>query len=208
MTELAEVRIDGVLHALGGPQIRHGRIPAWWRESQDLNVSIDIHRGVFYDHVQNRGGGVLALVETVLSCDRGSALAFLVAQGFIESRRFTWEQRREHLRRREEAGNTAEVIECWRGAYVSELNMRKVAAIGSGDDAALTDAASLCHVLENGSAQDVIQEFIRHKTANPSAMARFISLGQERHHEDRRIAAAVTLLLAQVAELEALQNAH
>ena len=84
MADLASVRILDAWRALGGPEPRRGRAPAWWRGSRDPNVKIDAARGIFYDHVTSSGGGVLALVETVLSCNRAAALTWLEDEGFIE----------------------------------------------------------------------------------------------------------------------------
>ena len=100
LNDFSQVRVLDVWRALGGPEPRRGRAPAFWRRSHDPNVSIDAERNVFYDHAQNRGGGVLALVETALDCSRPEALAWLEDEGFIEHRTLTRKQRREHAQRK------------------------------------------------------------------------------------------------------------
>ncbi len=208
MSGLSQVRVLDVWRILGGPEPRHGRAPAWWRKSRDANVSFDIERNVFYDHVQNRGGGVLALVETALNCDRAEALAWLEGEGFIEPRTLTHEQRCEYARRRGKASSAALDIERWRCAFIVELNRRKPAAVKTGDDEALKHAASLCNVLENGSPADIVREFIRQRAGDPADVARFIALGEKRNYEDRWITAQVVLRLARAAESEDFSRAE
>jgi hypothetical protein len=162
MNALSQVRFIEVWRTLGGPEIRSGRAPAWWWGSRDPNVSIDPERGAFYDHVQNRGGEVLVLVETVLNCDRAHALAWLGEEGFIESRHLSREERREYARRKSQATSASVDIGYWRRAFIPELNARKLTAVQVGDDEALGRAASLCNALKNGSPADTIREFIRH----------------------------------------------
>jgi hypothetical protein len=171
-------------------------------------VSIDTERGVFYDHVQNCGGGVMALVEIVLNCNRASALAWLESEGFIEPRRLTHEQRREHARRRDEATSAALDIAHWRIAFILELNTCKAAAAQTWNDVALGRAASLCNLLENGSPADVVREFIRQRMADPATVARFVALGQERDEEARRITTRVVHLLARAVGREDFNRAE
>ena len=65
--------------SLGGGDLGHGRGVAFWRGGDGLNVSLDEAKGVFFDHAHGTGGGILALVETVLGCDRPAALRWLAA---------------------------------------------------------------------------------------------------------------------------------
>ena len=64
MVELAEV-----IAVLGGPEVRHGRVPAWWRGGDGLNISVDGEQ--WFDHVANEGGGPLQLAQTVLGETEG-----------------------------------------------------------------------------------------------------------------------------------------
>jgi hypothetical protein len=113
---VSEVGILDTLRALGGPEPQRGRVPAWWRGSRDMNVSIDAEQNVFYDHVLNSSRGVLTLIKTVLNCGRAAALAWLEGEGLIEPRTLTPEQRRDHARRRGAARSLALDIESWRCA--------------------------------------------------------------------------------------------
>jgi hypothetical protein len=206
MGDLSSLRILDVWRVLGGPEPRRERVPAWWRGSRDLNVRVDAERGVFFDHVENRGGGVLALVETVLNCDRAAALAWLEEAGFISARTSTRDQRREYARRKESASTAADDIVCWRDAFAQDLNARKLAAMDAEDDESLARAASLCNRIENGSPEDVIREFFRHRGADPVDVARLIELGRTRERDARRATAEFVLLLARVSESESLRN--
>ena len=51
------------------------------------SLSVDVDRGVYYDHENGRGGGVLAMVEHALGTDRAGALEWLEGLGFIPARR-------------------------------------------------------------------------------------------------------------------------
>lgn len=73
-----------VWNALGGGPIRttgrgKGRGAAFWRNSRDLNVAIDLNRGsgVWFDHVSGVGGGPVSLVAEVFKCSRTEASRWL-----------------------------------------------------------------------------------------------------------------------------------
>lgn len=83
---LRDVNIVAVVRALGGPEPRGGRLRAWWRDGDGLNVAIDPTKGQWYDHARGEGGGVLSLVRNVILVDDAGALAWLTGQGFLEDR--------------------------------------------------------------------------------------------------------------------------
>ena len=79
---LASIKISQVYRALGGPELRcsghdcyRGR--AWWRDGDGLSISLDDTRGVWYDHRDGEGGGILDLVIHVHGCARADALHFV-----------------------------------------------------------------------------------------------------------------------------------
>ena len=76
--DLADLRILDVWEALGGGRIRGRRGQAFWRGGDGYSVALDAVRNCWFDHRDSRGGGVLALVETALSCDRRAALRWLI----------------------------------------------------------------------------------------------------------------------------------
>jgi hypothetical protein len=59
---------------------------AFWRNGDGFNVAIDCERGVWHDHAHGEGGGILALVQTALGCDKPGAVAWLEQNGFIAAR--------------------------------------------------------------------------------------------------------------------------
>jgi hypothetical protein len=206
--KLALLRLNlDVWRALGGGPLRGKRGKAFWRGGDGYSIALDTAKGTWYDHRDGRGGGVLALIETALGCSRAHALRWLEGEGFIEPRTLTLEQRREHAQRRATSGTVALDIAHWRYAFTAELNASKLAAAKADCDEALGRAASLCNVLENGSPQDIVREFIRHRANNPADVARLIAAGMKREQEARRITAEVVLLLARVAEWEDFRNA-
>lgn len=71
------VNISTVWRALGGGQLRGRRGQAWWRGGDGWNVSLDDRGGVWYDHREGTGGGVLDLIQHVRGCTRREALLWL-----------------------------------------------------------------------------------------------------------------------------------
>lgn len=200
MPNLSSVHILDVWRALGGPEPKRGRAPAWWRDGDNPQaVSLNEEKGCWHDFREHSGGGVLALVKTVLNCDQATALRWLEGQGLIKGRTFTPEDRREYALRTEVAEAAAHAIENWRDALTLELNGRKLTAASRGDYAALAFVAPICNTLENGSAEEVVREFIRQQAGNPSEVARLVAAGQESALEGQRITADVVLLLARAA---------
>lgn len=86
MSDLRSVPIGAVIQALGGPEVKGGRIKAWWRDGDGLNVAVDAAKGQWFDHARGEGGGVLSLIKSVRLTDNAGALAWLTEQGFIEDR--------------------------------------------------------------------------------------------------------------------------
>jgi hypothetical protein len=84
MLNITEIKnradISKVFAALGG-EMRGKRGNAFWRGSQDFNLSLDAEKGLWHDFVSGEGGDVFKLVETALGCDFRGALEWLA--GFI-----------------------------------------------------------------------------------------------------------------------------
>jgi hypothetical protein len=73
----ARARIADVWLALGGPELKGRRGVGFWRGGSGLSVSVDLEKGVWYDHVDAQGGGVVELVMVARGCDFRAALAWL-----------------------------------------------------------------------------------------------------------------------------------
>ncbi len=71
------VPISEVWRMLSGGPIRHGRGRAFWRNGDGWNVSLVDERGVWHDHRDHVGGGVLDLIAHVNGGTRADALKWL-----------------------------------------------------------------------------------------------------------------------------------
>lgn len=153
-----------------------------------------------------RETGETVLVHCFAGCPQRDVIAALRERGLWpqpNGQQWSPAAKRQYARRGAEAQAAAEDVAFWRSALMPELNARKISALHAGDDDdALARAASMCHVLDNGSPADVIREFIRQREANPAEVRRLIAVGRERELEARRITAEVVLLLARVAARE------
>lgn len=97
---LASIRFFDVWSALGGGPLRAKRGKAFWRNGDGYNVAVDVAKGTWRDYRDGTGGGVLALVETVLRCSRSDALRWLEKNLGLDSRRsFSHQERTEHAKR-------------------------------------------------------------------------------------------------------------
>jgi len=76
-TILSGTSIVEVWHALGGGEIRHGRGQAFWRGGDGWSASIDDNRGLWFDHRDCVGGGILDLIQHVRGGTRVEALQWL-----------------------------------------------------------------------------------------------------------------------------------
>lgn len=197
---LENIPILDVWSALGGGPLQGRRGKALWRGGDGFCVALDPERNVFFDHRDGRGGGILELAEVALGCDRRTALEWLETNCGLDSRRpLSVNERRVFAERRLAASSFAEDITNWRAGLIPELNARKIAAVESGDDDALSRAASICNTLENGSPIDFAREFHGHRASDPADVERLIAIGQAYELEAQRIAAEAVLLLARAA---------
>ena len=201
MEALDSVRILEVWRALGGPELRRGRAPAFWRSGDNPQaIAVHAEKGCWYDYRDNVGGGVLQLVQHVNGCDQSGALRWLQYQGLIESRTLPRAQRRAHEQCRGVARTFAGEIGHWKSAYIQQLNRIKFAANESGNDAVMAIAAPLCHVLENGSPDDIIREFSRHRDTDPAELARLIAIGEDDEDHSQGITLWWVLSMAQLGD--------
>jgi hypothetical protein len=197
---LSSVPIAEVWERLGGGEIRNGRGRAFHRDGDGFNVALDLERELWFDHAAGVGGGIVALVQTARNCDRRAALAWLHAEGFLEDRPFSPEERRAYSRCRVAASVVARDVEHWRAALAEELNARKLKA---AEDSGLEAVPPLCFVLECGPPEAVAREFFRYRRANPDEAAVLIKAGRARWEESQRLAAVLVVVLARVAGSEA-----
>jgi hypothetical protein len=102
--------ITHVWLALGGPEPKRGRAPAFYRNGDNpQTVSLNDAKQCWYDHRDGKGGGVLDLIQRVLGCDRARAMRWLSSFTGIplEDRPFTTAERRQYARQRAKADRLA-----------------------------------------------------------------------------------------------------
>jgi hypothetical protein len=182
---LDRVPITAVWEALGGKPLRFHRAPAIWRDTKDRNVALNDDKGTWYDHARGEGGGILDLIRRVRDGGRKDALRWLGDRFGIplSEPRWTPEQRAEWSRQRRAAERAARPLaQCalwWLQERAAELNEMKRAAVRIDHidvDALAFAARELCR-LDNLTADDVLQEYLRHKQEHPSECAGLVLAG-------------------------------
>lgn len=75
---ITSTTITKVWLGLGGDPLKRGRARAFYRDGDNQQaVSFNDSKGVWFDHRDSTGGGVLDLIQRVLGCDRAGALRWL-----------------------------------------------------------------------------------------------------------------------------------
>ena len=125
---LDRAKITEVWTGLGGGPLRHNRGSAWWRNSTSRSVSLLPDKNCWCDHKAGEGGGgVLALIQHALACDKAAALEWLADfHGVsLDNRPLSIDQRRVWRRKRSSAkARGAELIQ-WREALLREIRQRR-----------------------------------------------------------------------------------
>jgi hypothetical protein len=116
---------------LGGDAPKHGRAPAFYRGGDNPQaVSLDDRRGLWYDHRERVGGGVLKLIQHVRGCDRQKALHWLADLIGVEvidretthaERTALADRRERELRKMQEAELFRRAAECIAEHVLEEL---------------------------------------------------------------------------------------
>jgi len=70
-------RISELLPALGGPEVKRGRCPAWFRGGDSDSLSVNDRFGSWHDFKTGQHGGILDLIELALGCSRREAVKWL-----------------------------------------------------------------------------------------------------------------------------------
>jgi hypothetical protein len=72
-----------VARLLGEPNQRLSKPPKDIRYGTHGSLAVDLSHGVFFDHENQRGGGVFELVASQLGCDREGAIDWLRQEGLL-----------------------------------------------------------------------------------------------------------------------------
>jgi hypothetical protein len=116
--------LSQVWDALGGSPPKRGRARAFFRDGDNpFAVSLNDEKGVWFDHRDNIGGGVLDLIQRIRGCDRRAALRWLAELNGItlDDHPLTDTERREYARQRAEASE----LVAWKGQLVDALKRER-----------------------------------------------------------------------------------
>jgi hypothetical protein len=198
---IAATTISKVWVGLGGDEPRHNRGKAFWRDGHGQNVSLDDAKGVWHDHKDGAGGGVLDLIQKARGCTRVEALKWLADFAGIplDEQHSTPAERRRYTEQRDDARRVAREIGYWRRAAILELNEAKLI---DDDSPRWRSAASLCHSLENGSADDVAREWRRCLGEDEPNVRRLIIAGAEREQLEKQVTQDAVDLIASAVEAD------
>ncbi len=124
---LDSASITEVWAALGGPRLRRGRGQAWWRSGDGYNIALDESKGAWFDHARGKGGGILALIETTLACDRRCALSWLADHlgALLDDNPLSETERRAYAERRRKAKARARELTEWREGSLFDLRAER-----------------------------------------------------------------------------------
>jgi len=154
---VSSTTVTSVWLALGGDQpSRFGRARAFYRDGNNWQaVSLNDEKGVWYDHRDHVGGGILSLVQHVRKCNRADAARWVadLIGATLDDRPMTRADRREYARRRAQAEREAIALLRWkeghraalRAAYHRLWKLHHACThyiIANGLDTAMGDAAA------------------------------------------------------------------
>lgn len=192
---LSHVTVTRVWCGLGGPPPCRGRAPAWWRNSQTLNISLSDAKGAWYDFARDEGGGILDLVQHVRGCERREALRWLAGLAGVplEDRPLTATEKRNYAQAKREAAPLARAALWWWQARLSELeDLKRGAARPEGMDIeALAAAAQEAYRLQDLSAGEVVQTHLHMKRADPHGTGQLVRIGETWERACRAVLRAV-----------------
>ena len=197
--------ISSVWVELGGDAPKHGRASAFFRDGNNPQaVSLNDDKGAWFDHRDNKGGGVLDLVQRVQGCARSDALKWLAEQNGVtlEDRETTATERRAFARRRARADADTQRVLDWASGLLSEIEgtlARETAeALGAGVDptALLAKMHRTAHWLRTATAHDLVGEYGRAVAADEAEVARLEAVGRDDREDAERVTWAVVDILA------------
>lgn len=192
------VRISEIWSALGGGPLRQGRGPAFWRDGDGLNVSLNDQKGVWHDFVSGEGGGVLDLVQRVRGGSRADALQFVadVAGVTLESKPLSKGDRREYALHRRQARSLAQQCAWWVRAVVQALERLKAQAYEDGDIHTLACSGRELYSIQRALPSALMGRFLKAAREDPESAARFVDAGCEDEENAYMVTALIVAMLA------------
>ena len=193
---LACVKISEVYRALGGPELRKMRGPAFWRDGDGLNISLDDSRGVWHEFVTEQGGGVLDLIIQARGGNRADALRWaadlvgiaLDDKPLSAADRARWAAEQRELRRE------LPKARYWRRAAIemSEqlLDVMKAAFFGGPSDQidfdGIRDTTRLLARLQRIDGAELVAEFHSWMKSHPRLTSAMVQAARRRETAARR----------------------
>ena len=167
MPEGSVVKLDlldilEVWSALGGGPLRGKRGQAFWRDGDGYSIALEPAKGSWYDHRDARGGGVLALVETALGCDRQAALGWLEANCGLDDLKLTPAERRNRAELNQKANLLAQRLSdfhrglCLAVHRLSALNEALI-IMGVNGPEVLADDHRAAFILQQAGSDDIVK---------------------------------------------------
>ena len=181
--KLASIPILQVWHALGGGELRHNRGQAFWDDGDGYSVSLNAERGTWCHYGgKNEKGGLLALVETALNCDRAEALGWLEANcGLNPSNRLPLEERRRYARAKADAPALGQ----------------RLADLARGLELTATPRGR--RLLKTATAEDIVARWQELESVRRNELE---ALGRQDRLDAEAVTVKIVALLAKTQELE------
>jgi hypothetical protein len=193
---LERVRISDVYRALGGPRLRGMRGPAFWRDGDGLNVSMDDARGVWHDFTTDDGGGVLDMVVRVRGGSRQDALRWVadLAGVPMEDTPLSAADRARWAAERRELERNLPTAHYWQRAAVALteelLDSLKLALFDMtqpqpGVDE-IFEVENMLASLRRMDGAVLVEEYQRWRKQRPGLTAGLVRVAQQREREQQR----------------------
>ncbi len=194
---VAATTISDVFVALGGDQPKKGRAKAFWRicANNPQAISLNDRKGVWFDHRDHVGGGVLSLIQHAHGCDRGRALRWLA--NFVGvplgDRPMIAAQRRSYARAAAGADALAQRLADFANGLriVTEQDLKVLSDFLQMLDVDPTEMLNAMHqqmyILSIASPEEIVAIWCTIRRENPAAVA-IEKIG----HKDREDAATIT----------------
>lgn len=205
--------ISVIWKALGGDAPRRGRARAFYRGGDNPDaISLNDEKGCWYDHRDHVGGGILDLIQSLLSCSRAAALRWLSDFTGIplETPPFSAAERRQYVRSLAQAEELArDVADFERGLELFLLRRVEYFAaltqwllsLGGEPGELLMSAVRDVGMLRNADPHSLVAAY---RELPESVRGRFRDEGHcDREHAERVTLAIVDLLARAQSEAAA-----
>jgi hypothetical protein len=189
---IARTRITSVWAALGGGEIRRNHSQAFWRNGDGFNVALNDDCGIWFDHRDNVGGGILDLIAHVRGGTRAEALKWLAERlGLpLDGARLSNEERRRYAQAQKRAPELARAATLWLIERRAELEQIKADALERMEAArehgkdpmpavmALERAASEHHLLSLMKNEGIVRAYLMARRDHPKHTRALVADGE------------------------------